>query len=86
LIQHPLNDLGIELLVTGMGAKAAVIQDLQVWAIRRSDPSVIARLIIVALSENLPPDLREDEYPDLNIRLLASAELVKSLPSNDPIG
>lgn len=84
LIQRPLDDVTLELLATGMGGQAAVIHKLQNWAVRRSDPDVIARLLVIALSQALPPELDENSYPDLKARLLACVELAQCLPSTSP--
>jgi len=82
LLQQPLDEVTFELLATGMGGQPAVVQTLSEWALRRSVPGEIARLILAGLSLNLPPDLAEREYRGLNDRLKAIVELVKCLPLN----
>jgi molecular chaperone GrpE (heat shock protein) len=84
LIQDSVDEIMLELIFSGMGAQSSVIQILHDWAVGKSDPSVIARLVIAGLSNNLPPDLVDDQYPALKARLKACIDLVKSIPLSSP--
>lgn len=82
LLNAPLGEREIEILATGMCASDSLLRLLENWAIRRSNPGVIARFLVTALSENLPPELEENDYRALKTRLEACLRLLKSLPGN----
>jgi len=84
LLQLQTNPETLELIATGMGAQATVIKTVVDWAANKTDDRVTAQLLLAAMSENLPPKLKPEEYPDFAVRLSACRELARFLPKQGP--
>jgi len=85
ILKHPLREYDINILASGIcSTSATVTHNLLLWAMKQANADIIARFLVTALTENIPPALGEEKYPTLKYRLEACIELVKCLPEDHP--
>ena len=84
LLSYAQNRVERRILCSGICGLDSSIQSVKKAALERADPEWIQELIIVGLTENLPPELLKDQLPLLGRRLEALSSLVKSLPVSYP--
>lgn len=79
LIASPLSPEDEDLLASGICAGETMIKALCDWALARGDSDFISRLLVTALSENIPPQLDNENLSLLVMRFTQIEKLLGSV-------
>lgn len=79
LISIPLTEEEESLLASAICSGEPPIKAVCDWALQRGNTKFIVRLIVTALSENIPPQLEKENFEILSVRLKYLGTLVKGI-------